>query len=524
MMNARAERLIASQPRPEPGEYEERWPFKHRPFPFQMKVFAAARHMKVFALAPVAMGVGKTKMTLDVAADKFMRGEIDTLCVIAPNGVQKQWVTKAIPEHGTTAIRWRADVWSPTKIRPSPVMSNTGPRALRVLTFNVEAFSGESGKAFRAAREFLQTGKAMLVVDESSRIKSPRAMRTKSIVKLRQYSAVRAVLTGTPITRGLEDLFMQYDFLDPSIVGMSNYYGFRNRYCVTKVPYYGAPAGAVTIVGYRNVEEFVRKIAPHTFFIGKDVLGLPEKTYERREVVITDEQRRLYDMLRNELVADLQAQRIPTPANAAVRLIRLQQVLCGHKIEVEEGTTEEGEDFRITSSIPIDSKRLDALYDVLTQHDGQAVIWCKFTDDILDVTEFLREQGHDVVTYYGDTKSAERTEAVESFKRGEAMYFVANPDAAGTGLDGLQCAELAVYYSNGFRAESRWQSEDRIHRIGMRGRAHYVDLVVPNTVDTLILRNLESKSSIAKAVFENPALLSQRGEDLAERLGEEVEA
>ena len=97
-----------------------------------MKVFAAARLMKVFALAPVAMGTGKTKMTLDIAADKFMRGEIDTLCVIAPNGVQKQWVTQAIPMHGTSAIKWRADVWSATKVRPSPVMSNTGPRVLRV--------------------------------------------------------------------------------------------------------------------------------------------------------------------------------------------------------------------------------------------------------------------------------------------------------------------------------------------------------------------------------------------------------
>ena len=98
-------------------------------------------------------------------------------------------------------------------------------------------------------------------------------------------------------------------------------------------------------------------------------------------------------------------------------------------------------------------------------------------------------------------------------KAGEVDYFVGNPAAAGTGLDGLQVAELAVYYSNGFNAENRWQSEDRIHRIGMRGRAHYVDLVTEDSVDNLILKNLSAKKGTARAVFENPSLLEQANEE-----------
>jgi superfamily II DNA or RNA helicase len=515
LVAARAARLISAQDRPKPGEYERNWPFKRQPFPFQMEVFAAARVMPVFALAPVAMGCGKTKMTLDIAADKFMRDEIDGVLVIAPNGVHKQWVKQAIPEHGTAAVRWHAAVWAPTRKTPPQIMRSIGQRSLRVLTMNVESFSSESGKSFRAAREFLQSGRIMIVLDESSRVKSNRASRTKSILKLRQYSVVRCILTGTPITRGLEDLYTQYEFLDPAIIGMSSFYAARARYCVLVPAYRGAAMGAVKVAGYRNVEEFVRKIAPVTFFVGKDVLGLPEKTFEVREVTMSPEQQRLYKALAEELIEDLRASRVETPANAAVRLMRLQQVLCGYKVEVEEGVDENGDDVKITSSIAIPSRRLEALYDVLTNHDGQAVIWCKFTNDILDVSEFLREQGHEVVTYYGETPNADRAANVAAFKEGRAQYFVGNPDAAGTGIDGLQVAELAVYYSNGFRAESRWQSEDRIHRIGMRGHAHYVDLVVPDSVDELVLKNLKMKGSLAKAVFENPALLSQRGDEAA---------
>jgi SNF2 family DNA or RNA helicase len=149
---------------------------------------------------------------------------------------------------------------------------------------------------------------------------------------------------------------------------------------------------------------------------------------------------------------------------------------------------------------------------VLREHDGPAVIWCRFTDDIKDIESFLKENDHTCVTYFGETSQAERATNIWKFRTGEAQYFISNPDAGGTGLDGLQdVAELAVYYSNSFKAESRWQSEDRLHRLGMRGRCHIVDLVAPGTVDELLLKNLKEKSDLARAVFNNPSLLDVEG-------------
>jgi superfamily II DNA or RNA helicase len=507
LIEARAMRVVQDQRRPEPGDYERSFAFRKQPFPYQMNIFAAARHMTDIALAPVAMGTGKTKMTLDIAADKFLRDEIDGVLIIAPNGVQRQWIVSAIPDHLHAGVRRDAEcaVWKPTRKTPTniAVPNRLRDRYLRVLSFNVEAFSSSSGKAMIAARQFLASGRMMLVMDESSRIKNPKAARTKSIMLLRQYAKVRVILSGTPITKGLEDLFTQYQFLNPSIIGMSNFYAFRNRYCVTIPAFRGAAMGAVKITGYRNVEEFVNKIAPHSFVIPKDVLGLPEKTYERREVTMTAEQKKLYRALAKELVADLQEHRIATPANAAVRITRLQQVLCGRVVQEEQLDDETIQ--QVEEAIP--SNRLEALLDVLNEYDGSAVIWCRFTNDIVEIKSLLESEGHEVVTYYGDTKEADRVEAVRRFREGTARYFIANPAAAGTGLDGLQVAGLAVYYSNAFAAEPRWQSEDRIHRIGMAGRAHYVDLVVPSTVDELILKNLKAKGDLAKAVFENPAAL-----------------
>jgi SNF2 family DNA or RNA helicase len=364
-------------------------------------------------------------------------------------------------------------------------------------------------------RQFLASGRMMLVFDESSRGKNPKATRTKSMLTLARYAAVRCILSGTPVTRGLEDLYTQFAFLDPKIIGMTNYWSFRNYYCILRsIP--GAPANAMKIVGYRNVEDFVKKIAPTIFIVPKDVLGLPEKTYERRETTLTKEQEKIYNSLAKELLADLRARRIQTPANAAVRLIRLQQVLCGRMVTEADIVTDEGDEVRCLESEPIPNGRLETLLDVLGEHDGPAVIWCRFTDDIEDIKAMLEEEGHSVVTYYGATSDKDRREAVRKFKAGEARYFVANPGAAGTGLDGLQVAELAVYYSNAFDSEKRWQSEDRIHRLGMAGRAHFVDIVAPKTVDGMILDNLARKQNLARLVFDDPGALESEPVDRRE--------
>ena len=54
-----------------------------------------------------------------------------------------------------------------------------------------------------------------------------------------------------------------------------------------------------------------------------------------------------------------------------------------------------------------------------------------------------------------------------------------------------------IYYSNSFNYITRAQSEDRTHRIGMKGAVTYFDLVADKSVDSHILRNLNAKRSVS---------------------------
>lgn len=514
LLDAETMARIGRQRNVQPGDYEADFPFKTTPRDYQMKIFAAARLMTKIALAPVVMGSGKTKMILDIAADKFLRDEIDCMIVIAaPKGVHAQWIREGVPTHLSDAVPRECHVWSSTRKVPVPMMEPDPrmPRKLRILTFSTSAFSGDSGKAIRDALTFAQSGRCMIVIDESSRIKNPRAIRTKTILKLRPHGAVRVIDTGTPITKGIEDLYTQYAFLDPDIIGMSNYFTFRARYCVLQ-PIPRAPVGAMRIVGYRNVEEFIDKIAPYTFVVPKDALGLPEKVYEEWRVELSPEQARIYKMMKEQLVDDLREGRIMSSLNAAARISYLQQVVSGRYYE-EVREEVNGEEVVRRVLHKLENPRLDDLIERLNDYDGQAVIVCRYIEDVRDVQRALENLGYSVVTYIGETSDADRVHNKEAFMSGEARYIVGN-ETMSMGLDGLQVASLMVFYSHTFNAETRWQIEDRIHRLGMLGTALYADMIAPGTVDGLFVKNRARKLDIVATVAEHPDMLNNAEETM----------
>jgi SNF2 family DNA or RNA helicase len=77
---------------------------------------------------------------------------------------------------------------------------------------------------------------------------------------------------------------------------------------------------------------------------------------------------------------------------------------------------------------------------------------------------------------------------------------VGTPRAGGRGLT-LTRASTVVYYSHDFSYETRVQSEDRAHRLGLAHSVTYVDLVAEDTVDRHLLGSVADKRDLA-ALFD----------------------
>ena len=106
-----------------------------------------------------------------------------------------------------------------------------------------------------------------------------------------------------------------------------------------------------------------------------------------------------------------------------------------------------------------------------------------------------------MVSIYGKDSVEDRKLAVASFQHNDRCRFlVGNPSVGGYGLT-LTAAGNVIYFSNSYNLEHREQSEDRAHRIGQEKFVNYIDLIVPKTIDELILKSLKNKKALSEEIL-----------------------
>jgi SNF2 family DNA or RNA helicase len=472
---------------------EVNYKFKTKPYEHQREAMHRSITMNAFGFF-MEMGTGKSKVLIDSVAYLGNTHQIDFALIIAPKGVYRNWINKEIPEHFPNDIQhtvcaWQANQTQGYKKEAKNFFFSEEP-GVKIFVMNVEAFSSSKGKAAGEwmAEKFGRFG--LIAIDESTTIKNHKAKRTKSLLKIAAKFKYRRLLTGSPVTKSPMDLFSQFQFLNPMILGFDSYYAFQGRYAVMQKRNMGAHSFQ-QILGYRNLEELTDKIDPFTFrVLKKDCLDLPDKTYTVRNVGLTMEQIRMYKDLQKEALTLLESGELVSAPQVITQMLRLQQVLSGH-IKTDEG-----------EMIEIPTQRLSAMMDCIEEVSGKIIIWSRFRYDIVHIqNELAKVYGKDsVVSYYGDTSDQDRQIAIDRFQNGNARFFVANPATAGYGLT-LTEANTVIYYANDFNLETRIQSEDRCHRIGQKNPVTYIDLIADGTIDEKIVKALRDKIDIGARVL-----------------------
>lgn len=488
----------AAKLRPPPPEASA-FPFKTVPFQHQLQAFHFSKELVNFGLF-MEQGTGKTKVLIDTAAYLFSQGgengPIDCLVVVAPNGVHSQWVTEQAPLHMPDFVPWKGAYYesSPNKVgreRLAEVMEYSD--GLKLITIHIESISSAKGESF--LRTVLLKNRCMMIVDESSKIKNPGAKRTKALISLAPLAAYRRIATGTPITQGVEDIYAQFQFLNPEILGHNSFFSFMHRYCVTQKVNFGG-RHVNKIVGYQNVDELTDRVEGHTYRVRKDeCLDLPDKFFVNYMVELTPKQQEQYNQLRKELYLELEGQLITAPL-AITNLLRLQQILSGFVPDPKTG-----------APIRLESNRVAATVNLINESSSKVIVWTKFKEDVEMLKEALDKEGIGYVTYTGATPQHDRVDIISKFRTNpDTKVFISNPKTAGTGLN-LTCASTVIWYSADFSLENYLQANDRVHRIGQTNKVTYYQLQSPHTVDQKIYRALANKQNIADMIVDLKGLL-----------------
>ena len=465
--------------------------FKTKPYKHQITALEKSWQKDEYGYF-MEMGTGKSKVLVDNMAMLYDKGKINAALIIAPKGVYRNWLSQEIPNHLPSHVDHKTVLWtaltSKTKDKEYQQLFKTD-YDLHILLMNVEALSTKKGVEF--AGKFLRCHKTLMAVDESTTIKNPTAKRTKAILALSKEAKYRRILTGSPVTKSPLDLYSQCAFLNEFLLGFSSFYTFRNRYAVMIERNFGGRRVQIP-AGYRRLDELAETLKKFSYRILKeDCLDLPPKVYMRREIDLSDEQKKAYATMKSAALAHLNG-KIATAPHVLTQLMRLHQITCGH-FTADDGTIQE-----------FKNNRMSELLNLLDEIEGKVIIWANYVYDIKQIVNTISDEyGEDsIVQYYGAIESKKRQTNIEKFQdpKSKARFFVGNPQTGGYGIT-LTAASNVIYYSNGYDLEKRLQSEDRAHRIGQEKSVTYIDLIARNTVDEKIVKALRKKINIASAVM-----------------------
>ena len=297
-------------------------------------------------------------------------------------------------------------------------------------------------------------------------------------------------MTGSPVTKSPLDLYTQCEFLDEYLLDFSSYYAFRTRYALMKTANFNGRSVQL-VVGYRNLHELSETVKKFSYRVLKDdCLDLPPKTFMKRIIQLSPEQKRLYEQMKSMALAELNGKMLTT-FNAVTQIMRLQQITCGH-FKADDDSIQE-----------IKNNRITELMSVLEEVEGKAVIWAHWRHDIATIVrEIEKEYPGSVMTYYGDTTPEDRQKAIREMQDPESKirFLVGTPQTGGYGIT-LTGASTMIYYSNGYDLLLRQQSEARIDRISQKKPMTYIDILAEDTVDEKIVKALRKKVNIATQVM-----------------------
>jgi SNF2 family DNA or RNA helicase len=336
-------------------------------------------------------------------------------------------------------------------------------------------------KTWRLLPQLVKWNPDFIIADESSRIKNPTSKQTKAMLKLSTLAEYKSILTGTPTPNTWLELFAQWKFLDPRMLGES-FYAFRELY-FAKTPWNeyewnAKPSTATRLEQIKSVYSVSWK--------KKDTQDLPPFTSQQIECELSKPQKTAY----NEMASDMLTVIDDEAYDASIvltKLLRLSQITSGF-IQNTDTTSK-------VSFTP--NPKLKLLIETIGDlpPDAKFIVWAVYHEDIRIIAEAFDKAKISHVEFYGGVPKGKREEALTSFIDGDTRAFIAHPKSAGMGLN-LSVASYSFRFSMNYSFEDYAQSVERFNRSGQKNPMNEYILVCKKTVDEIIAGVIEGKKGI----------------------------
>jgi len=326
-----------------------------------------------------------------------------------------------------------------------------------------------------------------LVADEAHRAKNAETQQSKALCKL---SASRKLLiTATPFSNRPGELWGLLHFLEPK--EFRSYWYFRSLYTEMFRDWNGTEHVSGTrypTLLKRDLDRFmIRRLKSQV------EIQLPQKRYQTVPLYMHPEQVRLYREMVRLLMMELDSGEVVTAANAAVKLVRLRQVVSGTATLEHLGQQKDV------------SAKLDAAVDMIQDRlPVPTVVFTIFRATALSLARRLEKLNIPCTCIIGGAKPTEGVgsiaQGVTDFQSGKTKVFVATVRSGGEGLT-LTASDTIIFVDKDWNPAVQEQAENRIHRLGQNRACLIVDLHVDHTVDDYVDEALERKIEMREGVI-----------------------
>ena len=422
---------IKNIPSPIMGHYT--WPGLHKPFDHQ-KTTASFLTLNPRAFCLNEQGTGKTGSVI-WAADYLMKiGRIKRVLVICPLSIMDS--------------AWRADLFKFAMHRHVDIAYGSREKRVRIINSEAEFVIINYDGVEIVQEDIANGGFDLIVIDEANAYKNAQTTRWKTLNRILKPDTWLWMLTGTPAAQSPVDAYGLAKLVSPKNVPKF-YSAFKDMvmYKVSQFRWVNRP----------NAERIVHEaLQPAIRFTKEECLDLPELTYVTREVELTPQQKKYYELLRKQLVVSTVGEQI-TAVNAAVGMSKLLQISCG-AVYSDSGETLE---FDIKN-------RYKVMREVLDETKQKALIFVPFKNTIEILSKKLQDDGFTTEIINGDIPAHKRAEIFKNFQETpNPRILIIQPQAAAHGVT-LTAADTVIWWGPTPSLETYAQANARAHRAGQR--------------------------------------------------------
>jgi len=334
----------------------------------------------------------------------------------------------------------------------------------------------------------------VLILDESTEIKHSSTDRWKALKKIAHKFDRRILLTGTPATKGLHDLFGQITITDGGKRLGATLTKFRREYFIPEfipgvpVPKWHAKAEAEGQI-FGKIGDMCLRLK------NTDYLDMPELQYNKIEVELPADAMRMYRKVERDYIANWRSGKI-VAANAAAAAQKMRQVASGTVYAADEN------DERIVEQVH--TEKSEALLELIEEQNGQPLLVCvAFRSEAAYLQRVISEAGYDKPPVLIGGVSDKVADDVEArWNRGEIPVLIVHPRTVRFGLNLQAGGNALVWYSLTWSLEDFIQSIARIWRQGQLNKHCIVHILCAiGTIDERIADTLSSDEASQERLF-----------------------